>query len=69
MHARQIGPRFRILDTRLVPVRHLDAEEHAEHQQHELDGDAGPVLFFQRLREAAQDHRAFSFSIMASSSV
>ncbi len=42
----------------LVPVRRLDAQEHAGHEQYELDDDRRPVLLPQRLRQAAQDHGA-----------
>jgi hypothetical protein len=45
-----------VLHPRAVPVRHLDADEHAHHHDHEIDADRGPFLLADMLDDAAQDH-------------
>ena len=64
-----MGATSSFVNLRCIPIRHLNTEKHTQYQQHEFDGDRGSVLFFQMLCEAAEDHRAFSFSIMSRSSL
>ena len=40
----------------LVPVRDLHADEHAEHDDHELDCDGHPLLVPEMSDQATQDH-------------
>ena len=40
----------------LVPVRYLDTDEHADHHDHEVDRDGGPLLVLEVLDQAAQVH-------------
>jgi hypothetical protein len=41
---------------RVVPVRHLDTNEHPDHDNDEVDAYGDPVLVADMLRDAAQDH-------------
>ena len=49
--------RVTLLDPGLVPVIHLHAEKHADHDDQEIDADGRPVLDAQVLYDAAQEHR------------
>src|SRR6056297_146949 len=42
--------------THSVPVRHLDADEHADDDDEEVDADCDPVLLADVACDAAQDH-------------
>ena len=48
-------------NARRVPVLRLQADEHAQHHDHQLDEHAGPVLAFHVADEPSQDHRIGSF--------
>jgi hypothetical protein len=43
----------------IVSVGHLNAQEHATHQQNKLNPDRRPVLRFDVFGDAAEDHSAF----------
>src|SRR6056297_435384 len=51
---------FALFDARLVPVGHLDADEHADDHDQEVEEYREPVLVSNVLRETAQDHRGSS---------
>ena len=53
---RQIGALLRCQLALGVPVRHLDADEHAGHDDEKVDADGEPVLVLYVLHDAAENH-------------
>lgn len=46
----------RPFDPRIIPVRDLDRQQHANHDDQEIERDGEPVLVLHMLGEAAEDH-------------
>ena len=63
----QIGFSQRAILPLLVPVRHLDADEHPDHDDQELHEEREPVAPAQRFCHTPENHRSARISLFCSS--
>ena len=56
LHQDKVGTFLRLKGPRFIPVRHLNTDEHTDHDDEEVDPDCEPVFLFDVSFDAAEDH-------------